>query len=352
MMKHLIIFVLILFVYIYYSSVKQKLYYFVYNEAKLSSSLQSLLFENDIQPTNSLRRNTIIFFRLLTDYVSHQHRLKRNTNKLYINSLLSIDILSSKSEMYMVLKAYNSQQLLKKYVPKTYVIEKEYLKLLAEFNDDNLYILKKNVQRQKGCTITNDLEYIKKASDNGYVVCQELLQDPYCINGHKINIRQYMLIIVNKSTHFYLYNDGFIYYTPKPFKKQSMNPDRNITTGYIDRAIYDSNPLTLQDLLKSMNSKAAIRLKGNLKELFLFISKSYSDLITYHDSNTHTNFVILGCDVAVDNHLNCKIMEINKGPDLSYKDERDKEVKYKMMKNVFSKLNLININYDNFISLK
>lgn len=353
MMKYLIIFAILLIVYVYFSA-KQKVYYYVFNEGKLNSSLHTLLAEHDIQSTKTFKRNTILFFRLLTDYILHQHHIKRQKNKLYINSLLSIDIISSKSEMYTVLKKYNPQNLLETYVPMTYAIgnNNDYSKLLNEFDQDKLYILKKNVQRQEGCTITNNLEYIKTAADNGYVVCQELLQNPYLVNGHKINIRLYLLVIVDKSSTFYLYNDGFIYYTPKEFKKNSADPERNITTGYIDRKIYDTNPLTLQELYVYLHRKSAVRLEKNIKNLLVFISNSFSKIITHYDSNTHTNFVVLGCDVAVDNNLNCKIMEINKGPDLSYKDERDKEVKYKMTKNIFSKLNLIKTDYDNFIILK
>ena len=41
--------------------------------------------------------------------------------------------------------------------------------------------------------------------------------------------------------------------------------------------------------------------------------------------------MLLGCDVAPDQYLNVKLMEINKGPDLSPKDQRDKELKYEMI---------------------
>ena len=32
--------------------------------------------------------------------------------------------------------------------------------------------------------------------------------------------------------------------------------------------------------------------------------------------DNHFKFQLFGCDVAPDNHLGCKLMEINKGPDL------------------------------------
>ena len=38
-----------------------------------------------------------------------------------------------------------------------------------------------------------------------------------------------------------------MYYTPKFFQPNSIDKDRNITTGYIDRQVYVENPLTTQD---------------------------------------------------------------------------------------------------------
>jgi hypothetical protein len=59
-----------------------------------------------------------------------------------------------------------------------------------------------------------------------------------------------------------------------------------------------------------------------------------------------TNFsmnkcVIMGADVAVDADLGIKLMEINKGPDLRYKDERDGHVKFNMIRDTFYELGLI-----------
>ena len=61
--------------------------------------------------------------------------------------------------------------------------------------------------------------------------------------------------------------------------------------------------------------------------------------------------MILGCDVAVNKNLECKIMEINKGPDLTYKDERDKTVKYNLVKDTLDIIGLINNPNNNFIDL-
>ena len=49
-------------------------------------------------------------------------------------------------------------------------------------------------------------------------------------------------------------------------------------------------------------------------------------------------------DVAPDNNLNVKVMEINKGPDLSAKDDKDDKVKNKVSEDVFRTVGLIKDN--------
>jgi hypothetical protein len=71
------------------------------------------------------------------------------------------------------------------------------------------------------------------------------------------------------------------------------------------------------------------------------VRTSYEHLIKNKDSSNKTNFMICGCDVAIDKSMGCKLMEINKGPDLSYKDSRDKAVKLGLIENTMKQIGLI-----------
>lgn len=362
-MRFYIIVLILLVIYVYTSfyirHYSSKLYYYRFHKDLSITNKSSTLIEPfntifhryDIHESNSYKKANIIFFNLLTDYIFLFPKILSIQTSLYIYGLKSIDILANKALLYTILS--QNKQLANRFTPITYVLDnpKQFNKFLNEFDDSKLYILKKNLQRQKGCTITNNLEYIKDSLENEYVVGQELLQNPFLINKHKINLRQYLVIIVKKKMKCMLYNDGFMYYTPKRFVKDSLDKDRHITTGYIDREIYEMNPLTVKDFYKYLGKHNANILKNNLKELFHFVSESYKSYILKHDSNHHLNFIILGCDVAVDNKLGCKIMEINKGPDLSYKDEKDKQVKYNLVKNTLNEIGLIKSPNNNFINL-
>jgi len=112
--------------------------------------------------------------------------------------------------------------------------------------------MKKNIQRQEGLKISNSKHEILDGYKNGYVLVQELLQDPYLISGRKTNMRFYVLVVCKaNNTDCYVHKDGFMYYTKVPFVKNSLDDAPNITTGYIDRQVYIDNPLTHYDLRKS-----------------------------------------------------------------------------------------------------
>ena len=219
--------------------------------------------------------------------------------------------------------------------------------------DGDLYILKKNIQRQHGLYITKDISKIRYAHNKSYVVCQKLLQDVFTINKRKINLRVYLLVtMISEQPAFYVYNNGFIYYTKKDYVKNSIDPDVHITTGYIDRQVYEDNPMTLKDLKGYLREERYSILNQSILDCLQHIMRSYISILKTYDTSAQTNFVIFGCDFAVSSELSCKLMEINKGPDLNYKDKRDKEVKYNMVKDTMITLGIIDGSTNNFTQLK
>jgi hypothetical protein len=240
-----------------------------------------------------------------------------------------------------------------------------------DYNKNNLYILKKNIQRQEGLKITNDLNEIFKGKDENYVIVQNLLQDPYIItdnlnnkvNNRKINMRFYILIVCNNSNmDVYVHNNGFMYYTSESFVKGSMDTSSNITTGYIDRQVYDVNPLTHQDFRKYLddpnrqlnpyetnirNQKLIIsnivfqRIYELFKDVFIAI---YNKINKNSKITNKLSFQLFGADIAINEQLIPSLMEINKGPDLGSKDKRDGDVKYKVVSDIFRIIHIIDDN--------
>jgi Tubulin-tyrosine ligase family len=265
--------------------------------------------------------------------------------------------------------------------PRTYILvgmesstDRERLK--KDHTDGKLYIMKKNVQRQNGLRITSSLEEIIDNKD-GYIIAQELLQNSYLINGRKINLRVYVVVVChqNQKTVF-VFDEGFMYYTKKSFELGDQSRDNHITTGYIDRDVYIHNPLTLTELKKyldlpegeSYHLKSQPRILSDLEKSIRSNGVRVSDTVfsridnliretfeCFKDCscmsvirNSHTEnpiysdyaVEIFGADVAIDENLKPQIMEINKGPDLNPKDDKDSQIKKALVNSVFGLMGL------------
>lgn len=246
-------------------------------------------------------------------------------------------------------------------LPYSYILDsnEDMQRFNKEYDSNKLYIMKKNIQRQQGLKITNDRNEILNGSNEKYVIVQELLDDPYIISGLKTNMRFYVLVICqDNKINVYVYNDGFMYYTKVPFVKGSTETDPNITSGYIDRRVYDVNPLTHDDLRKYLDKNRNLsNSEQNMKKTGQQISKIYFERIYNLIKNVfvafakhfcepnklsnNTTFQLFGVDIAVDDQLKPMMIEINKGPNITSHDKRDSELKHNMVEDIFRSVEII-----------
>jgi hypothetical protein len=319
------------------------------NSKSLPGTISKSLHSLDIRKTNKYTDAHIIFTHKLDD-MERLSTLPFTKTCRWIYGLRSVNMICSKSVLALVIrnnKHINHSDV----IPQTYILSsrKDYDELIEnEFNHETgkplrPLLLKQNIQRQNGLTFvksTNDLTDDEKISKRN-VVCQVLLTNPYLVDSRKINMRIYLLVICDnrlKKTKAYIYNDGFMYYTREYYSQDKINHDTQITTGYIDRAVYEQNPLTVTDFMnQKLTTQEKQLFRKNLYDLFKKVMQSYEPLLNLNEYDKGPgHFIILGCDIAPDNELNIKILEINKGPDLSYKDKRDEELKYQMVKTAFN----------------
>jgi len=238
----------------------------------------------------------------------------------------------------------------------------EFNEFKSQYDNSKIYITKNNQQRQEGIEIHTSIDSIIN-SRSKYLLVQELLQDPYLVNGRKINLRVYVLLIRDNYGNIKLqvYKDGFMYYTKELFEKNDSSFERNITTGYVDRQVYIDNPLTHHDFRKYLddpnrkksileeyynqeyNNKLSDYVFSQVYQLMALVFQTYEDVI---GTNTHgVSFQLYGADVAINDKLQAMIMEVNKGPDLTAKDGRDKELKINMTTDILKSVGLIeNVN--------
>ena len=255
---------------------------------------------------------------------------------------------ASKVHLWKLLRIYYGEDKASTLMPKTYLLdEEEDLKKIKAHFDENtakrpghMYILKNYAQRQEGLKIVNKYEDIMDGLKNGFYLVQDYLYNPYLIVNRKINFRYYTLVVCrNGVVEGYIHKDGFVYYTPQDYDENDTTFDKHITTGYIDRKIYDHNPLTLDDFRKHLdkeNAGSSAKWDENVNKLMHDIIEGISIKVCKNKKlQKHTLFQLFGSDVAPTKDLGASLMEINKGPDLDAKDERDKAVKLRVQEDIF-----------------
>lgn len=307
----------------------------------------------------------------LIDLNKNKIQLNKYGNGVRIFMLNNTDHMVSKLALWKYLKQKYSADIASTMLPYTWdltdLTDIDIFK--SQFDKNKIYITKNNNQRQEGIKIHTCLDSILD-SKSKYLLVQELLQDPYLVSGRKINLRVYVLVIKDNYSNIKLnvYRDGFMYYTQELFEPSNPSFKTNITTGYVDRQIYVDNPLThidfrtwLDNPNREMTSieKYLIQTHPNMKisdyifsqiyEQLGFIFKTYEDIIG--TKTPGVCFQLYGVDVAINNQLNPLVMEINKGPDLSAKDGRDKDLKISLCTDILKSVGLIpNVN-NNFITI-
>ena len=165
-------------------------------------------------------------------------------------------------------------------------------------------------------------------------------------------MRFYILVVCQyDNMDIYVFNNGFMYYTKEPFKTGSTEFGPNITTGYIDRSVYEQNPLTHNDMrtyldsnrnlsqaesnIKNQGQKISDLYFGRIYELLRDVMIACAPNICNGDKlRQNISFQLFGADIAVNNNLMPQIMEQNKGPNLDAFDDRDAEIKKKCTRDV------------------
>jgi hypothetical protein len=285
--------------------------------------------------TNKYADANLIMFDTLNNIESVLSKFIYPSSVNFIFAMRGIDTLASKVAFTNMLQGTSI-------IPNSYDVTntESIQRLMQDYN--TTYILKKNIQQQKGLLIINNMSDLINAlkTDKEYVVCQELLKDPMIVAKRKINIRIYLLVVMRpgKECEFYMYNNGFMYYASREWDMNSIDYDVHITTGLTpDRSIYNSSPLTYQDLIKQDVKRGAL-LDKNIKSALSIVKSKYAPYFKEMNVNVPvTSFSLFGCDFAPSSSATVTIMEVNKGPDLSYKD-RDGQIKEDMTSDM---LNLV-----------
>ena len=278
------------------------------------------------------------------------------TNDVYVFGVNGCDSIVSKNKIWESLVSCYGREEASSYMPESFVLHhiNDMKQFQSVFNPQQIYILKKNVQRKEGLKLTNNYDEIMKAKKENYRVVQKYMKDLYLINKRKVNLRIYLLVVVkdNKVT-FYISHIGKCIYTKKEYNDDNFDFESNITSYHLDMTVYEKNPRNFTELFKYIdksenNPDAGKMLSNNITFLMKKIAECLRKNI-YQSPNIKntTCFQLFGADVIFDNNLHPYLLELNKGPDMIPRDETDKSMKQKVQEDMFRTIGILPNNQNN-----
>lgn len=230
-------------------------------------------------------------------------------------------------------------------VPKTYIPTdtRDLKNLVKEYKPMNIYVMKKNVQRQLGIKLTRNLGEMLGCGKQQYVVIQEYLMNPLVFDGRKFDIRVYLLVIIKDGRHyFYRHSGGRCHYTSTAFDTNTLDVQKHIPSGYNeDTAFKASHPETLKDLQEYLN---AISGKGDyffyrLDQMLKDCCKAFTTVLGKNPKYKDTvRCQLFGLDILSDQNYRPVLIEINKGPEMSWSSEPERQYKKKLLEDMFELL--------------
>ncbi len=278
--------------------------------------------------------------------------ISSSPKQLFIFGINGCDKMVSKNNIWSVLKKYYGFDGASKIMPSSYVLEDDNeMKLFKrDFIQDKIYILKKNVQRKEGLKLTKDFDVIINAKKEDYKVVQNYITNLYLINDRKVNLRVYLLIVLNTDNKKFFVSDlGKCIYTNKKYNDNDLDFESNITSYHLDMSVYKENPRTFDELRSYINNKennpnsgSLFFLKVNeiLQKMCIAISNELYQSQNIRDRNA-ISFQLFGVDIIMDDQLNPYLLEVNKGPDMSARDDEDKVMKTIVQTHMLEKVGVI-----------
>lgn len=349
----ILIFFILIFILLYYNYKKNNITYYKNNIYVLNKILKDVLEKNNFIKNNNKHKAQVYIPDTYTFIDLELRNLKIKNDKQYIFGFDSCDILAGKNNLWDLLENNYGRKNTTNLMPETWVLDNyKHINLFKKkFNPNNIYILKKNVQRKEGILLTNNLKKILNNINSDYVVIQNYIKNVFLINQHKLNLRIYLLIIYKNNNYYsYVYKNGKCMYTNKKYNKNSLNLEENITSLNLNKKLYNTLPLDLNDLelYFKQNNLDYDKLFNNIYNNITNIHKCYiNKLMTLNNFKNTTTFQLFGLDYIIKKNLDVYLLEINKGPQMKYDNKKDYDLKFNLIEDIFNKLGLIKIKKKN-----
>jgi hypothetical protein len=329
---------------------------FSYYYSNRIQNIQKELFNNHNIKNNNYSWNIYIpnGYNNIEKELKTIHPPSKGKHK-YIFGINGCDWVVSKNGLWYLLDKKYGREQAKYIMPETYILHKndDFNLLKSRFRGET-YIMKKNIQRKNGIKITNNIKDIVSGYDNGYKIAQKYVENVFLVNRRKLNIRIYMVIIYNRSIQIYIHRDGKCIYTNKDYNNDIHDFESNITSYNMDYVIYDKNPFSIEELNQYIYRTHGVQIDlfDKIAELMTLVGRAcMSHIKKSSNIKNATTYQLFGADIILDNNFIPYLLEINKGPDMRIRCDRDKILKEKVYRDIYGTLGIIKSEDNRFIRL-
>jgi len=347
-----IILILIIIVLIVVLKKKPKIHYYKCPEKDNSELLNKVLSSNNISKNNS---NFDLYMPCGYNYVESELSKINTPNSQFIFALQGCDEIVSKNGLWQHLQNTYGHHTASTIMPESFIISNpnDFHQAMQLVNN-NVLICKKNIQRKLGLKFAFNQKDLLDAKKDNFKVAQKFLQNTLQIKERKINLRIYYVITKHKNNlQFFINKNGKILYT-KEKTSNNINFETHITSFQMDPNLYQKEnlPHNLNELKKYLGKPNFNLLWSKIIQKIKLLSLTIFPI--FHNSKYFhkTCFQLFGMDIIIDNN-EPYILEINKGPDMIPKCDKDIKLKESIYEETFNLVGLIPfyIKKNNFIKI-
>lgn len=271
------------------------------------------------------------------------NKIKINNSNQIIPIVTNNGILGNKRELWKALLSYYGRTIASQLMPKSYIIPTD-IDLLKQNFKNQFFIMKKEIQRQRGLKLSNIYDELINSTD--YSIIQEYQHNSLTYKNYKMNFRIYLVYINNKKA--FIFNNGMITYS-KNKVNDNIKFNNAISSFSLSKDHYHNNfPLTLKQLQVKLPNVPWNNIINKIKYITNKVLNATNNTLGYN-SKDNINFQLFGMDFFIDKNYNVKLIEINIGPGMNPYNEIDKQMRINLYKNILDILtnkktpNMINV---------
>lgn len=320
--------------------------YYKCPEKPHSELLSSVLYNNRFVRDD---KNYNFFMPCGYNFVEDELDEMKVPKSKYIFALRGCDQIVSKNNLWDILEKTYGRFAASHIMPESFIIEEkdQYQMAVKKLVEGDVLICKKNLQRKLGLKLAFNKKDLDEALKDEFRVAQVFLTDTKMIKERKLNLRVYFAAIKKgNKIEFYVNKNGKILYT----KEKTTGPitfESHITSYQMDPDLYEKEniPHSFKELEKYIGPREYHEIWNKLMKKLVYFSRAVAHVFEDDKFRDKVCFQLFGLDVIL-YYDEPYILEVNKGPDMIPKCEKDKELKKNIYEEIF---NLVGLTHKPFL---